>query len=121
MLSPFDSLIWYRERMERLFGMFHRIEAYTPAAKRVFGYFAMPVLVGDKLVARVDPGREVVAKNTVMVAKRVTFESGKPTLREIEGVAEAIKESARWVNASAIRVDEVVPSTAKAKLVSLLQ
>jgi uncharacterized protein YcaQ len=121
MLSPFDSLIWYRERMERLFGMFHRIEAYTPAAKRVFGYFAMPVLVGDKLVARVDPGREVVAKNTVMVAKRVTFESGKPTLREIEGVAEAIKESARWVNASAIRVDQVVPSTAKAKLVSLLQ
>ena len=121
MLSPFDSLIWYRERMERLFGMFHRIEAYTPAAKRIYGYFAMPVLVGDQLVARVDPGRETINKGTVLVAKRVTFETSRPTQREIAGVADALKESARWVNATSIRVDEAVPASALSKLRSALK
>ena len=58
LLSPFDSLIWYRERVERLFGLRHRLEAYTPKAKRVYGYFAMPVLAGTRIVGLVDPGRQ---------------------------------------------------------------
>ncbi len=57
MLSPFDSLIWYRERLERLFDVRHRLEAYTPKEKRVYGYFAMPVLDGTRVVGLVDPGR----------------------------------------------------------------
>jgi uncharacterized protein YcaQ len=114
MLSPFDPLIWYRERMERLFGMFHRIEAYTPAPKRVFGYFAMPVLAGDELMARVDPGRE--DKSTTFVAKTVTFETGSPTKVQIKAVASAIKEAATWVNSERIRIDNVVPAKAAAEL-----
>src|SRR5580704_8319091 len=69
MLSPFDSLIWFRDRLERLFDVRHRLEAYTPKEKRVYGYFAMPVLDGTRIVGLVDPGR----RGEVLLAKQVTL------------------------------------------------
>ena len=53
-LSPFDPLIIQRKRLQQLFAYEHRFEAYVPKAKRVLGYFALPVLVGDTVVAAID-------------------------------------------------------------------
>ncbi|MFL6113618.1 MAG: winged helix-turn-helix domain-containing protein [Catenulispora sp.] len=101
LLSPFDSLIWERDRMERIFGMVHRIEAYTPAAKRVHGYFAMPLLAGGKLLGRVDPKRE----GKTLIARKVSLD----TVAGAQPMADALREAATWVGCDSIVVEQVTP------------
>jgi uncharacterized protein YcaQ len=108
LLSPFDSLIWFRERAERIFGFTHRLEAYVPKAKRVHGYFAMPLLHGGQLVGRADPARE----GTTLIGRQVSLASAKA----VEPMARALHEAAQWVGCEAVRVERVEPPRLAAAL-----
>ena len=116
LLSPFDPMIWYRPRLQRMFDMEYRIESYTPAAKRVFGYFAMPVLHGGNLIARIDPGRE----GSTLVAKTITFQLGQLNDDAFMGTAAALKEAATWVGCSDIRIDKTPSVKVKKELQRLV-
>jgi len=101
LLSPFDSLIWDRKRTKRLFGFTHALEAYKPAAKRDYGYFAMPLLAGGKLLGRVDPKRV----GTTLVAQAVFLD----TPAAAEPMAAALWEAAAWVGCDSVELGRVEP------------
>jgi uncharacterized protein len=114
LLSPFDSLIWDRPRTQRMFGFTHRLEAYVPRPKRIYGYFSMPLLAGGRLLGRVDPARE----GGTLVARHAAFEG--PLARAAKAVppmADALAEAARWVGCHDVRVERTTPSELREPLV----
>ena len=115
LLSPFDPVVWERPRASRLFGFDYLLECYVPADKRVHGYYAMPVLHGGRLVARVDPKRE----GRVLHARQVTFETGPRggvPAAAVRGTATALREAASWVGCEEVRLSRVLPRSAAAAL-----
>jgi uncharacterized protein YcaQ len=113
LLSPFDSLVWDRKRTRRLFGFEHSLEAYVPKAKRVHGYFVMPLLAGGRLVGRVDPARE----GRTLVARKLTLDR----LSAAEPMARALKEAATWVGCDYVELEQVEPLSARERLERLLK
>jgi uncharacterized protein YcaQ len=93
LLSPFDPIVWERDRALRMFGFHYRIEIYTPAPKRVFGYYTLPVLVDEALVGRVDLKSD--RQRGVLRVQSAWTEEGAPP-STAERVALAVREAAGW-------------------------
>lgn len=100
LLAPFDPLVFYRPRIEWLFDFHYRIEIYTPAPKRVHGYYVMPFLLGDRLVGRVDVHRDERAKT--LRALKVTWEPGEEHPDEL---AVELMEMARWLGQEMVDIE----------------
>jgi uncharacterized protein YcaQ len=95
LLSPFDPLVWDRRRALELFGFDYRIECYTPAAKRIYGYFTLPILYRNQLIGRLDP--KAHRKDGIFEVKALHMEPGvtldDELIREVKG---AIQACAAW-------------------------
>ncbi|HWS50008.1 MAG TPA: crosslink repair DNA glycosylase YcaQ family protein [Microbacterium sp.] len=92
-LTPFDPVVWFRDRALRIFELDYRIEIYVPAAKRRYGYYSLPVLVGDRIVARVDLKADRAASTL-----RVQSAWWEPQARagDADAIAAELALSARW-------------------------
>lgn len=95
LLSPFDSLIWARERTERLFGFRYRLEIYAPQAKRVYGYYVLPFLHHERLLARVDLRSERAAGRLAVHA--VHLEEAVLSEEARQALSDALHGLAQWL------------------------
>jgi hypothetical protein len=108
MLSPFDNLLHDRKRLLDLFALDYKMEIYVAAAKRRHGYYSMPVLHGDRFLARVDPSND--RENSRLIVRRVVREPGvKADAATTGAVSNAVHDLAAWLGAERVDVDRSVP------------
>jgi uncharacterized protein YcaQ len=93
LLTPFDPVVWFRQRALRAFDLDYRIEIYVPAEKRRFGYYSLPVLVGDRIAARVDLKADR-ASSTLQVQSAWWEPAGRGA--DAEAIAAELDRAARW-------------------------
>ncbi len=132
LLSPFDSLLWHRDRVARLFGFDYRIEVYTPAVQRVHGYYTLPILHDGRFIGRVD-AKTRRAEGRLEI-RHVHFEGwfsggappplGRDRLDQdaaLAGLSDALGSLATFVGAADIRLGRVTPGRLRSPLAQALR
>jgi hypothetical protein len=120
LLSPFDPLVWDRQRLKDLFDFDYTIEVYTPAARRSFGYFTLPILHGEAIVGRLDP--KVHRSDGVFEVKAVALEPGVEADKGlVTGLAAALRRLADWHGASELVIRRSYPAGLAERLLAAAQ
>lgn len=104
LLSPFDSLTWNRKRTERLFGFEFSFEIYVPEAKRRYGYYVLPFLLGEELVARVDLKAD--RPRSTLLVRGAFAEPGSDPRTVLPALVGSLRETATWLGLERIEVGD---------------
>lgn len=103
LLSPFDPVVWDRARLLELWNFHYRIEVYTPAANRRYGYFTLPILHRGRLVGRLDP--KAHRASGVLEIRRIHLEEGvEPESHLIDGLSRTLASFARWQQLDTVEI-----------------
>ena len=102
LLSPFDPVVWFRPRAQRLFDFEYRIEIYVPAAKRRWGYYVLPFRQGDVITARVDLKAD--RKDSVLVVQNAHLEATAKQSSTTESLARELHALATWLNLERVEI-----------------
>jgi uncharacterized protein len=131
LLAPFDSLLWHRDRVARLFAFEYRIEVYTPGPRRVHGYYTMPILHDGRLLGRVD-GKAHRSERQLEIrsvhfepwfSRGLTPPRGWGRIDQdqaLAGLAEALRSLACFVSATQLTLGRVSPLRLRAPLLRAL-
>jgi uncharacterized protein YcaQ len=106
LLTPFDPVVWERSRASRLFGFDYRIEIYVPAIKRIYGYYVLPFLLGDDLVARVDLKADRSRGVPTLQVKGAFGEVGIDQEVVAAALAVELADLARWLGLDDVRIED---------------